>query len=550
MLNRCFLQLVMLFAAMFAVRGLHADEIRRSTVYERNDGGDSGFGYRIPALVVTKSGSLLAFCERRVGLRDHAQNDIVVRRSTDGGETWGRITVIADAGGDSLNDPCAVQLNSGRVLLRYKRYPQGVHQRKSSHTVRADPGYGGLKNVRIYFAHSDDDGTTWSAPSEVSRQIKRPEAIAVGSPGTAIQLQRGPHRGRIVFPHYESFPDGPEGTRFDNAVSWSDDGGATWQVSDLIGMNGDPGEGNEAQVVELADGSILMSARTAGSSIPARRTVVSHDGGVNWTDFRLAREMRTPACMSSVIRYSLPTANTPGLLLHSVPNTRRSRKAGSIFLSENEGKSWQLAGVLERGPFAYSCLGKLPGGDITCLYEAGNYQSIVCARFSIDWIKSGGVKLTDELPAGALTTSFEDQPAGPFTSITTAAGTWIASGGHAEIDHEHSHTGDQCLHILGGRDRVVEMEFPRGVGAIHEVRFQAERWTRRDPFAFSVEAKTTSGWREIYNGDLSIQVGTFRTSVRISIDGPTPARLRFKCTSLAHSGMLVDDFAVIPVTAD
>ena len=146
-----------------------------------------GFGYRIPSLVSSPSGMLMAFCERRVGLNDHAQNDIVLRRSEDGGRSWGSIQVLADDGADSLNDPCAVVLATGRVLLRYTRYPEGVHQRKSRHTVMAQPGYGGAENVRVYLLHSDDDGQTWSEPREVTRAMRRESSISVGSPGTAIR---------------------------------------------------------------------------------------------------------------------------------------------------------------------------------------------------------------------------------------------------------------------------------------------------------------------------------------------------------------------------
>ena len=66
----------------------------RARVFKLADGG-AQYGYRIPALVTTVQGTLLAFCERRTGLHDHAKNDIVLRRSQDGGRTWGALTVIA-----------------------------------------------------------------------------------------------------------------------------------------------------------------------------------------------------------------------------------------------------------------------------------------------------------------------------------------------------------------------------------------------------------------------------------------------------------------------
>ncbi|MEM7393469.1 MAG: sialidase family protein, partial [Verrucomicrobiota bacterium] len=84
------------------------DQLRRSTVYARES--STSFAYRIPALVATKEGRILAFAERRTGLADHAKNDIVLRTSDDGGATWNLLQVLAEEGGDSLNDPCAVVL--------------------------------------------------------------------------------------------------------------------------------------------------------------------------------------------------------------------------------------------------------------------------------------------------------------------------------------------------------------------------------------------------------------------------------------------------------
>ena len=113
---------------------------QRVDVFTRGDGANSTYGYRIPALTVTKKGTVLALAERRTGLHDHAKNDIVLRRSTDGGRTWGDLIVVSEEGDDSLNDPCAIVLDSGRVLVRYKRYPEGVHARNSKHTVIAEGG--------------------------------------------------------------------------------------------------------------------------------------------------------------------------------------------------------------------------------------------------------------------------------------------------------------------------------------------------------------------------------------------------------------------------
>ncbi len=353
-----------------------------TTVFKTGD----EYGYRIPALTVSQKGTLLAFCERRVGLHDHAQNDIVLRRSYDGGKSWKPLQVIVDEGGDSLNDPCVVVIKSGRILLRYTRFPKGVHARISKHTVMAEPGYGGPKNVRNYLIHSDNDGETWSKPREVTRQMRRKNAIAIGSPGIAIQLTRGKHAGRIVYPNYEFYSLGGGRASTANSVSYSDDGGETWQLSGVINDGDWTGRGNEAQVVELKDGSILLSARNQKGKDPYRRISVSRNSGKNWSTQRMAKDLMTPACMSSVIRYRWSDGNKPGVLLHSLPNTKKSRMNGTIFSSQDEGTSWQKLRVIEPDGFAYSCLTKLPNGDIGCLYETTKYKSILFVRFKYSWL--------------------------------------------------------------------------------------------------------------------------------------------------------------------
>ena len=97
--------------------------------FDKEGADGEGYGYRIPSLITANNGTVLAFSERRVGLHDHAQNDIVVRRSEDNGKTWGEIQVIADHGKKSLNDPLAVVLETGRILLMFQEFPYGIHAR-------------------------------------------------------------------------------------------------------------------------------------------------------------------------------------------------------------------------------------------------------------------------------------------------------------------------------------------------------------------------------------------------------------------------------------
>lgn len=348
---------------------------RESLVFARDE--VEGRGYRIPAVVRTKKGRLLAFCEQRVGLHDHARNDIVMKVSDDDGKTWGKLQVLADDGGDSLNDPRAVVLGDGRILLLYERYPEGYHTIKSGHTEMAELGYGGPHNVRSYITQSDDEGRTWSKRREITREIRGQDVISVGSPGIGIQLTRGAHKGRVIFACYETIPSGGDKRIWCTRAMFSDDGGDSWNLGARIDEAGLGGFGNEAQVAELGDGSLLFSARNQGGTI--RKHAVSKDGGATWSPYRLAGDLVTPACMASVIRYSWPGDGGSGLLLHSLPSGK-GRSNGMIFSSADDGASWAPVARVQPQGFAYSCLVPLEDGAVGCLYEGAGYKEI---RFAV-----------------------------------------------------------------------------------------------------------------------------------------------------------------------
>ncbi|MCE9548714.1 MAG: glycoside hydrolase, partial [Planctomycetia bacterium] len=346
---------------------------------------------------VTTKGTLLAMAEGRARLKDIAENDLVLKRSTDGGRTWGPLIVVAEDGDNSLNNPLLVVVRpSGRILLMYQRYP--------AHTGEAKvvAGLDGNKICRTLLQQSDDDGLTWSAPREITASVKRPTKVTsvASGPGIGIQLQRGEHRGRIVMP----FNQGPTGDWRVYAVL-SDDGGKTWRYGDIAPEDG-RGHANEVQMVELADGSIRLNAR-AEPKAGRRKTAVSRDGGQTWSKLESVDELIDPRCMGSTIRYGeLPEKAVAGersRLLFSNPADAQHRLRGTVRLSYDEGRTWPVARVLEPGSFAYSCLASLPDGTIGCLYEGDNYRKIIFARFTLDW-------LTAESPA--------NQPAGKTPSPT------------------------------------------------------------------------------------------------------------------------------------
>ncbi|MAB71998.1 MAG: sialidase [Planctomycetaceae bacterium] len=330
---------------------------------------------RIPSLLTLADGTLLAFAEGRAG-GDHAKNDIILKRSTDGGDTWGGLQVLDDQGGDSLNDPMAVQIrrgpNAGRVLLFYMSFPEGCH------TNCVEPGYG-PRSSRNWLMHSDDRGRTWSKPRDVTELVRRPTSSFAGSPGVGIQLTRGDHVGRLVIPYRQ----GPL-SRVRIYMLYSDDGGATWVRGDLVGDGTDGGGGDEVAVAELADGTLVLNARGHNDAPKSRKTARSKDGGVTWTPLVNDPAIPSPHCMASIIPFAIELEGRPRTgLLYAGPWSPTRRALGSISVSDAAGRNWSGPVEVVPGGFAYSQLSMIRPGEIGLLFEGAGYARIGLLRLDL-----------------------------------------------------------------------------------------------------------------------------------------------------------------------
>lgn len=364
-----------LLLAVFS--GPAAESARQTALVDVFVGGRDGYpAFRIPALITTQRGSLLAFAEGRTSLRDHAENDIVMKRSTDAGQTWGPLQVIDEDGANALNNPTAVVVReTGRVLLMYQRYPKDFDE----HT--AEPGYDGPHICRTFIKHSDDDGVTWSGRVEVTSQVKPPtEATSTATgPGTGLQLVRGPHVGRLLMP----FNQGPYG-KWKVYAAFSDDRGQSWRYGETAPEGGN-GHANEVQFVELDDGSVMLNARNQGGN-KHRKIAISRDGGETWSPTETDAALIEPVCQASLLRHP-GGAGAADVFLFSNPASQMSRTNGTIRLSRDEGKTWPVARVLYPGSFAYSCLASVPDGSVACLFERDQTSRISITRLTLNWIE-------------------------------------------------------------------------------------------------------------------------------------------------------------------
>lgn len=345
------------------------------------DGYDT---YRIPALIVTRDGTLLALCEgRRQSRSDAGDIDLIVRRSEDGGKTWSKQRIVWDDAANTCGNPCPVIDRTTGVIWLPMTWNHGQDTEKQ---IKANTGQ---DTRRVFITYSDDDGLTWAKPREITDDVKRPgwRWYATG-PGVGIQLAQGRWKGRLLVPcdHSLVSPDDPTG--YNSHVIFSDDHGASWQLGGVIRP-----AVNECQAVELANGTLMMNMRNYDRSKTTRAVATSADGGLTWSAVRHDPALVEPICQASFLRCTMRPRDDRNRLLFSNPAHAETgqRRDMTVRMSYDEGQTWPVNRMLRPGPAAYSCLARLPDGRIGCLFEAGEnhpYERIVFACFSRDWLTS------------------------------------------------------------------------------------------------------------------------------------------------------------------
>jgi sialidase-1 len=344
-------------------------ESNEVTVYQA--GKDGYHTYRIPAIVRAASGELLAFAEgRKNGPGDHGDIDIVLKRSSDNGRTWGPMQLVQDASDAPtskvwIGNPTPIvdtmdPLHPGRIWLVFTR-----------------------SNQSMLFSSSDDNGETWSAPRDITSTAgsKDWEWYAAG-PVHGIQLTRGSHAGRLIAP-CDHRPDVNGG--WGSHLVYSDDHGDTWKLgaADTRAAN-DPIHPNECVAVELTDGRIYVNAREHLGSDPATRCIAfSSDGGQTFDKpFTAEPNIVSPVVQNSAIRFSAQDqGDAANLLVYAGAGDPKQRRDLTILTSGDEGRTWEKAMVLHKGPAAYCDLVKLDAERLGVLFEAGDklYSEILFA---------------------------------------------------------------------------------------------------------------------------------------------------------------------------
>ena len=339
----------------------------------RQRGEDNVDTYRIPGLATTNTGTLIGVYDVRwndpVDLQENI--DVGMSRSTDGGRTWEPMKIIMDMGEygglpedqNGIGDPAVLVDRNTNTIWVAALWLHGYPGQRAWNA--SEPGLLPNKTGQLMLVKSEDDGITWSAPINITQQIKKTEwQLFFDGPGMGITMKDG----TLVFA--AQFKDGDRVPH--STIIYSKNGGKDWSVG-----TGAKSETTEAQVVELPDGSLMLNMRDDRNradrkdSLNGRSVAITKDLGKTWTEHPTSRKaLIEPNCMASIIADDRPGKEQ--LLFFSNPDSKARRDHITIKTSFDGGMTWPKENQLELyedDTYGYSCLTLVDENHIGILYE-------------------------------------------------------------------------------------------------------------------------------------------------------------------------------------
>ena len=351
--------------------------------------GEDGYHtYRIPALLISKNGTILAFCEgRKYGTSDSGKIDLVLKRSFDYGKTWRDMQIIVAEEDMTCGNPCpVVDQSSGTIWLPFCKNPD---DRQHGLLTRGQVMFmsaliaGEEEQRTVWITKSTDDGATWAEPIEITKDVKDSSWTwyATG-PGHGIQLRNR----RLVVPCNHAV-----GKKFNfqdphhSHIIYSDDYGASWKIGGIVKTEGL----DESAVVQTIDGALYINCRQEQG---ARRAYAwSQDDGDTFSKEGFDNTLVEPVCQASLVRFTDKEHHDKNRILFSNPASTKREKM-TVRVSYDECQTWTVSKLLNKGPSAYSDLAIAPDMTICCLYERGEkyrYEKVTFAQFNIEWLSNG-----------------------------------------------------------------------------------------------------------------------------------------------------------------
>lgn len=329
--------------------------------------------FRIPGLVITARGTIIAYGEaRRSDQTDWGGTDVVMRRSRDG-VTWTPFRILSDVPGPHRKNPVAIEQKLGREGEITRNNPVAIASRDGLlHFVFT------IENERAFYRLSGDDGMTFTPPVEITSVFEgyRPGyfwRVFAPGPGHGIELKSG----RLLIPFWMSTSEGGHGHRPSVvATIYSDDKGKTWKRGEIAVPNNETIiNPSETALAELRDGRVLLNARSE-SKANRRLVAVSPDGATRWSAPSFVDALPEPICMAGLTTHAgrMYFTNPDNLSRadgKEAPGAGRDRKNLSLRVSDNDGKTWRVARVIEPGYSGYSDVAVNPKGEVFVFYERG-----------------------------------------------------------------------------------------------------------------------------------------------------------------------------------